>query len=147
LDSFATDVAVVSVNPDGFQSLNFDLSALSVAPGSVTFRMYFYGAPSFTDWAGLVSDAKAGNGLRVYGTLNTSAPILILVGDPAFGFAGGKFGFNLTGPAGKGVVIESSTDLLHWAPVQTNAFGAGPLYFNDPQSTSSGARFYRGRLQ
>jgi hypothetical protein len=147
VDSFGADVAVVSVNPDGFQSLNFDLSTMAAASTPVTFRIYFYGAPSLTDWADLVGDAKSGNGLRLSGTLNTSTPILILVGDSAFGFAGGKFGFNVTGPAGQGVVIESSVDLQHWSPVQTNSFGPGVLYFNDPQSAFSGARFYRARLQ
>jgi hypothetical protein len=147
LDSFGADIAVVSVNPDGFQSLSFDLSAMSAASSPVTFRIYFYGAPTFTDWADLVSDAKAGNGLRLNGTLNASPDVKILVGDTAFGFAAGKFGFDVTGPASKGVVIESSTDLQHWSPVQTNTFGTGPLYFNDPQSARSGTRFYRARLQ
>ena len=50
-------------------------------------------------------------------------------------------------PAGQGVVIESSLDLQHWTAVQTNAFGAAPLYFSDPQSAFSGARFYRARLE
>jgi hypothetical protein len=146
LDAFGANLAVVSVNPAGFESLNFDLSALPPGSAPVTFRIYFYGAPSLTDWADLVSSAKAGNGLRVNGTLSSSPTVRILV-DNAFGFAGGKFGFNVTGPEGQGVVIESSTDLQHWAPVQTNAFGAGPLFFSDPQSAFSGARFYRARLQ
>jgi hypothetical protein len=147
LDSFSTDVVVVNVNPAGFESLNFDLSAVPVSSAPVTFRIYFYGAPAFTDWADLVSSARAGNGLRVNGSVNASSPITILVGNAAFGFAGGKFGFNVTGPAGRGVVIESSLDLRHWTPVQTNAFGAGPVYFSDPQSAFSGARFYRARLE
>jgi len=147
LDSFGTDIVVVNVNPAGFQSLNFDLRAVPVASAPVTFRIYFYGAPTFTDWADLVSSARAGNGLRVNGNVNASSPITILVGDAAFGFAGGKFGFNVTGPAGQGVVIESSLDLQHWTPVQTNAFGAAPVYFSDPQSAFSGARFYRARLE
>ena len=147
LDSFSTDIVVVNVNPAGFQSLNFDLSAVPVASAPVTFRIYFYGAPAFTDWADLVSSARTGNGLRVNGTVNASSPIAILVGDAAFGFAGGRFGFNVTGPAGQGVVIESSLDLQHWTPAQTNAFGAVPLYFSDPQFVFSGARFYRARLE
>jgi hypothetical protein len=147
LDAFGADIVVVNVNPAGLESLNFDLSAMPPASPPVTFRIYFYGAPSFTDWADLVGTAKAGNGLRVHGTLNASTPIMILVGDAAFGFSGGKFGFNVTGPVGQGVVIESSPDLQSWAPVQTNAFGAGPLFFSDPQSAFSGAHFYRARLQ
>ena len=147
LDSFGADVGVVPVNPDGFQTLNFDLGRLPAGPGPITFRIYFYGAPSFTDWADLVSSGKGGNGLRVQGSLNSNPTLTILVGDTGFGFAGGKFGFNVAGPSGQGVVIESSPDLQHWAPVQTNTFGAGPLFFSDPGSGFTGSRFYRARLE
>jgi hypothetical protein len=144
LDSYGADIAVVTVNPAGFQSLNFDLSTLPPASAPVTFRIYLYGAPSFTDWADLVGTAKSGNGLRVNGMVGAAAATILII-DP--GFASGKFGFDVTGPSGQGVVIESSVDLQNWAPVQTNSFGAGSLFFSDPQSASSGARFYRARLQ
>ena len=72
---------------------------------------------------------------------------MIQVGDGSFGFSGGHFGFNITGPQGQTVVIESSTNLQTWTPLQTNIFNAGPLYFSDPQSGFFGYRMYRGRLQ
>ncbi|MBI3416032.1 MAG: hypothetical protein HY043_12095 [Verrucomicrobia bacterium] len=62
-----------------------------------------------------------------------------------FGFNGGKFGFNLTGPAGKSVVVEASTDFVNWLPLWTNTF-AGALTFSDAQSGGVSNRFYRSRL-
>ena len=49
------------------------------------------------------------------------------------GFRGGHFRFDLTGPTGRLVIVETSTDLVNWLPIWTSTF-AGPLNFNDPQS-------------
>jgi len=140
------DIETLVVNPMGFESLNFDLSSLSTASGPVAFRIYFYGAPSFSDWADLVSTARGGGGLRLNGTVN-AGPLVIQVGDSVFGFSGGHFGFNITGSQGQTVVVDFSTNLQTWTPMQTNIFGAGAVFFSDPQSGFSGTRFYRGRLQ
>jgi hypothetical protein len=51
---------------------------------------------------------------------------------------GGQFGFNLTGPAGRLVVVEASTDLVSWLPLWTNTFTfPAALNFSDPQSGAS----------
>jgi hypothetical protein len=44
------------------------------------------------------------------------------------------------------VVIQASTDLQTWIPLQTNLLGSGPLYFSDSQSPASVQRFYRALL-
>jgi hypothetical protein len=69
-------------------------------------------------------------------------PLAISTG-AAFGFTNGVFGFDVTGPSGSNVVIQASTDLHSWIPLQTNLLGSGPLYFSDPQSTTNVQRFYR----
>jgi hypothetical protein len=69
-----------------------------------------------------------------------------IANDAAFGFTNGVFGFNLLGPSGSNVVIQASTDLQTWIPLQTNLLGSGPLYFSDPQSATSVQRFYRIQL-
>jgi hypothetical protein len=56
------------------------------------------------------------------------------------------FGFNVTGPSGSNVVIQASTDLQTWIPLQTNLLGSGPLYFSDPHSPANFRRFYRAQL-
>jgi sugar lactone lactonase YvrE len=69
----------------------------------------------------------------------------ILTSGPGFGFNGGQFGFNLTGPAGKLVVVEASTDLVSWQPLWTNTFTfPATLNFSDPTAMNYSARFYRG---
>ena len=69
------------------------------------------------------------------------------ISEPGFGFDGGHFGFNLTGPAGRSVVVEASTDLMNWLPLWTNTFTfPAALHFSDPQSGASPTRFYRARL-
>jgi DNA-binding beta-propeller fold protein YncE len=89
-------------------------------------------------------------GPRGYGeiiiTLVPSAPTLAITTGGAFGFTNGVFGFNVTGPYGSNVVIQASTDLKAWIPLQTNLLGSGPLYFFDPQSTTNVQRFYRAQL-
>ncbi len=65
-----------------------------------------------------------------------------------FGFTGGQFGFNLTGPAYAVIVVEACTSLSHpvWLPVSTNTLsGLGTSVFSDP--TGYPMRYYvSGRL-
>jgi DNA-binding beta-propeller fold protein YncE len=74
-----------------------------------------------------------------------STPLAITTG-AAFGFTNGVFGFNVTGPSGANVVIQTSTDLHNWIPLQTNLLGSAPFYFSDSQSTTNVQRFYRAQL-
>ena len=56
-----------------------------------------------------------------------------------------KFGFNLVWSSGHTVVVEASTNLVNWEPVQTNMLTTGSAYFSDPQWTNYPGRFYRLR--
>jgi sugar lactone lactonase YvrE len=60
-------------------------------------------------------------------------------------FTDGNFGFVLTGPDGRLVVVEVSPDLVNWRPLWTNTL-AGALYLTDPQSAASSHRFYRAQI-
>jgi hypothetical protein len=71
---------------------------------------------------------------------------LVITTDAAFGFTNGVFGFNVSGPSGSNVVIQASTDLQTWIPLQTNRLGSEPFYFSDAQSPSNVRRFYRVQL-
>lgn len=71
---------------------------------------------------------------------------LVITTDAVFGFTNGVFGFNVTGPSGSNVVIQASTDLKTWIPLQTNLLGNGLLYFSDLQSATNVQRFYRAQL-
>jgi DNA-binding beta-propeller fold protein YncE len=59
------------------------------------------------------------------------------------GFTGGAFGFDVSGPPGSNVVIQASTDLQTWIPLQTNLLGSWPLYFSDTNAPANVHRFYR----
>jgi len=74
-----------------------------------------------------------------------NVPLVMVTSAPGFGFNGGQFGFSLTGPAGRSVVVEASTDLVSWLPLWTNTF-TSILNFNDLQSGDYSNRFYRARL-
>jgi hypothetical protein len=52
----------------------------------------------------------------------------------------------VTGPSGSNVVIQASTDLQTWIPLQTNLLGSGPLHFSDAQSPANVRRFYRAQI-
>jgi len=57
------------------------------------------------------------------------------------------FEFTLFGRAGQSAVIEGSTDLRHWIPIQTNVVaGNGLIQFTDPNASQFPHRFYRGRV-
>jgi hypothetical protein len=71
----------------------------------------------------------------------------ILLTDGSFGVRSNHFGFNLRAAAGQVVVVETSTDLVNWTALATNAVGASPFYFSDPAPPNSPCRFYRAWVQ
>jgi hypothetical protein len=95
--------------------------------------------------SGILSPNDSTNGEIMIIAIPTLPPAIITT-NTDFGFTNGVFGFDLTGPSGASVVIQASTDLQTWIPLQTNLLGSGPLYFSDPQSTTNVQRFYRAQL-
>jgi hypothetical protein len=69
----------------------------------------------------------------------------ILNFERSFGVQTNRFGFVISWATNNSVVVEASTNLLDWQPVQTNTLTGGAAYFSDPQWTNSLARFYRLR--
>jgi len=106
---------------NAFSLFEVDNTVYASLPGPPSFNLY--GADQF---------------------LTTNPPPAILSG--SLGFAGGHFGFDLSGLTGQIVIIEGSTNLVAWTALQTNTMGAVPYHFSDPASTSLPARFYRARL-
>jgi uncharacterized repeat protein (TIGR03803 family) len=74
-----------------------------------------------------------------------SASIVIPI-NAAFGLTNGTFGFDVLAPSGAAVVIQSSSDLQNWIPVQTNLTG-GVFHFIDPEPPANHRWFYRGALR
>jgi hypothetical protein len=92
----------------------------------------------------------AGTNVSAYVALanlaGTPVSLAIITTNAAFGFTDGVFGFDVSGPAGSNVVIQASTNLEIWIPLQTNLLGSGLLYFSDAQSPANHRRFYRAQL-
>jgi hypothetical protein len=57
--------------------------------------------------------------------------------------AGSKFAFRITGSAPQGVVVQSSTNLLNWVRVKTNALVGGQCWYTNSAAGSSPRTFYR----
>jgi GH25 family lysozyme M1 (1,4-beta-N-acetylmuramidase) len=86
----------------------------------------------------VVVNNAAGSVTSAVATLTVPIPSKILSG-PAYG-ADGVFQFNLTGDAGNTYVIEASTNLTDWIPLETNT---SPFTFADTNAVSAPLRFYR----
>jgi hypothetical protein len=115
--------------------MNYSVSALAVSGGTL------YAGGDFT---------TAGTNVSAYAAMANlpGAPVsvAIITTNAAFGFTNGVFGFDVSGPSGSNVVIQASTDLQTWIPLQTNLLGSGLLHFSDAQSPANVKRFYRARL-
>jgi hypothetical protein len=93
--------------------------------------------------SGIASPDDPANGEII---ITAVIPPLAISTGAVVGFTNGVFGFDVSGPSGSNVVIQASTDLQIWIPLQTNLLGSGPLYFSDSQSTTNVQRFYRALL-
>ncbi|MGO8927466.1 MAG: hypothetical protein ACLQU3_11320 [Limisphaerales bacterium] len=112
--------------------MNSDVYALAVSGGTL------YAGGDFT---------TAGANFSAYAALAyLPGSLAIITTNAAFGFTSVVFGFDVSGPSGASVVIQASTDLQTWIPLQTNLLGSGPLYFSDAQSPANVRRFYRAHF-
>ncbi len=154
------------------QSLSFDGSTLTWMRGGTSpevWRTTFECSPDGASWRNLgagiripggwqltglalpTNSSFRARGYTVGGWYDSSAWFVETILRPPLTIsdllysANGQFGFSAGGPAGQVVVIEASTDLRTWTPLQTNTLGAAPLSFSDPQTALFPARFYRLR--
>lgn len=86
----------------------------------------------------------AGWGAMFGGRPTAQIYLQILAGD-SFGIRTNTFGFTFAGASNMVVVVDGSTDLIHWDPLQTNSLAGGMCGFGDPLWTNHPARFYRVR--
>ncbi len=57
-----------------------------------------------------------------------------------------QFHVTVSGIAGQTIVIQASTNLVQWSPIQTNLMTGPTWNFTDPASASLPLRNYRARL-
>ncbi len=95
---------------------------------------------------GYATGGWAGGSSWLVESVHPQEPPWIIADESSFGNSTNGFGFDFTGSAGSTVVVEGSTNLVDWLPLQTSVLGSGPLHFTDPGATNFPASFYRVRL-
>jgi len=139
------------VIPAGLTNISYSF----VDCGQLT-KMYFKGNPPLNDYWEFFGAKNVTlyylpgkTGWSTFSPLSTcsTAPWLpaMQTGTASFGLPTNQFGFNLNWASGQTVVVEASTNLMNWQPVQTNTLATDSSYFSDPQWTNYPGRFYRLR--
>ena len=90
---------------------------------------------------------------NIYGSVSSSVAALTIIGPSilldagTFGLRSNRFSFSVASMPGQAVVVEASTNLATWMPVQTNyVTSAGWFIFADDEANQFPRRFYRARL-
>ena len=157
----ATDAATQFLSSDG-QSITWLRGGTSPEVSRATFETSAYDA----NWAGLGTGVRVSGGWRLNDlslSINSSvrargyvtggywtgsgwyvesiaqvlAPPSILANDGVFGLHSSQICFNTRAVPGQVVVIEATTDFVHWTQLQTNLVNtsdASGVFFTDPQS-------------
>jgi hypothetical protein len=146
--------------PEGLHASSYTVpsSVTNIGSGAFEFalwlrQIYFtgnspsYGASAFSYDSATVYYLPGTTGWgTTYGGLPTALWLpQPLTNDGSFGVQSNGFGFNINWASGQTVVVEASTDLINWQPVQTNTLTTGTTYFSDPTWTNNPAGFYRLR--
>ena len=71
---------------------------------------------------------------------------IILTSAGTLGFGANGFGIPVAGSFGHLGVVDASTNLVNWTPIQTNRFFDPPTNFSDVNATNFPRRFYRARM-
>jgi hypothetical protein len=137
-------ISVVVADSGGAQvanlSLPFSLSGL--ANTNLTFILPGTLPPGSYSVIGSLSINGGGGQVLAGLYVVPAAPITLGAGSTAVGSAGG-FTMMLQGPIGFACLIEASTNLVDWQPIQYFVATSSPAYFTDYSATYYNQRFYR----
>jgi uncharacterized delta-60 repeat protein len=125
----ATDAATQFLSSDG-QSITWLRGGTSPEVSRATFETSAYDA----NWAGLGTGVRVSGGWRLN---DLSLSINSSVRARVFGLHSSQICFNTRAVPGQVVVIEATTDFVHWTQLQTNLVNtsdASGVFFTDPQS-------------
>lgn len=70
----------------------------------------------------------------------TAPPVIETLISPTYAAAAGQFSLEVGGSSGSEYVVEASTDLVDWVPLETNT---APFIFVDPDAANFTQRFYQ----
>lgn len=72
-------------------------------------------------------------------------PPMLMANDWKHGSAGGSFAFHIQAGVGEEIVLEATSDLVDWTPIQTVVPRSIPFYISDRDSPDHPGRYYRVR--
>jgi hypothetical protein len=110
---------------------------ISGGGAACSYKLIQYSLPSPAPIAAKLSAPSSSN--------HAMAPLQFECATGSLAVANGRLQMLLRGPPGAVVVVESSPDLVHWWPIQTNTLTGGSSSFSDSQWTNCTSRFYRLR--
>ena len=130
----------VSTNGNDWQNLG---SGQRITGGWQLLNQSFY-LNSFIKIRGYVPGHKSNWDIENVFQVDPLTPPMIRSGGITNGFQTSPFGFSVHALAGQTVVIQASTDLVNWTPLQTNYFSnLNDIIFQDSHSSNYPKRFYR----
>lgn len=110
-------------------------STVVTIPGLSSGTTYYFAVTAYDD-AGNESDFS--NEATYPPSTSVTATLTTLT------LSGGQFGFTVAGVPGQSYVIEASTNLTDWVPLETNT---APFTFVDPNAGNFQQRFFRSTYQ
>lgn len=75
-------------------------------------------------------------------------PTVVITNNSDFGFTNHspQFGFDIVAEPNLTLIVQASTNMLNWVPLQTNVLSGPIWYYNDPNASSFRRRFYRALM-
>jgi fibronectin type 3 domain-containing protein len=110
-----------------------------VAVGNVTSATVSGLVPGKTYYFAATTFDSAGDESKFSNETSYTVPVTAATMTSATG-SGGRFSFTVSGDTGQKYVVQASTDLHDWTPVQTNTV---PFTFTDTNMAGFNRRFYR----
>lgn len=93
----------------------------------------------------VVTDLLGGSVKTSSATLTISPPVAAVTSGSGMMSKGFKLQFS--GPTGSNLVIEATSDMVHWSPISTNVLTGGSVTYTDVVARTLSGRFYRARLK
>jgi hypothetical protein len=158
VSNVSRDPTVSHFSQSAIAGKNATFTAFSIGPRPLSYQWQFNGTnilgatnlnlvlTNVTRTSAGIYQCIVSNALAAYITwpaVLTISPPWFDVSNSNFGFGTGGFGLTLRGLDGNGnIIILTSTNLVDWNPILTNAPILGTFFFQDPAATNVPLRFY-----